>query len=42
MDPAKREHLYGKIRARIEGRSEARIRRHWAAILHVARRVARS
>jgi SAM-dependent methyltransferase len=38
MAPAAREHLYGEIRTRIERRPEARIRRHWAAILHVARR----
>lgn len=39
MESAKREHLYREIRTRIERRSEARIRRHWAATLHVARRV---
>jgi SAM-dependent methyltransferase len=39
MEPARREHLYAEIRKRLEGRAEARLRRHWAAILHVARRV---
>ena len=34
MDAAKREHLYGEIRARLGTR---RVRRHWYAILHVAR-----
>jgi SAM-dependent methyltransferase len=40
MEPAKRDRLYGEIRARLERRSEPRVRRHWGAILHVARRVA--
>jgi hypothetical protein len=35
MEPAKREHLYGEIRARL---GERQVRRHWYAILHVARR----
>lgn len=39
MDPAKREHLYREIRQRIDRRPDARVRRHWHAILHVARRV---
>jgi SAM-dependent methyltransferase len=38
MDASKREHLYREIRARIEHRSEPRVRRHWYAVLHVARR----
>jgi SAM-dependent methyltransferase len=38
MDPAKREYLYREIRERIEGRPDRRVRRHWLAILHVARR----
>jgi hypothetical protein len=39
MEPAERDHLYSEIRARIGSRLEARVRRHWGAILHVARRV---
>jgi SAM-dependent methyltransferase len=35
MEAAARERLYGEIRARLGGR---RVRRHWHAILHVARR----
>jgi SAM-dependent methyltransferase len=38
MDAAKREHLYREIRERIASRTEQRVRRHWYAILHVARR----
>lgn len=38
MEPAKREHLYREIRRRIGARPDARVRRHWLAILHVARR----
>jgi SAM-dependent methyltransferase len=38
MDAAKRERLYRKIRERIDSRPEQRVRRHWYAILHVARR----
>jgi SAM-dependent methyltransferase len=37
MKPWQREHLYGEIRARLGGR---RVRRHWHAILHVARATA--
>ncbi len=37
MDPAKREHLYREIRRRLAQRSDARVQRHWQAILHVAR-----
>ncbi len=40
MDPAKREHLHGEIRRRIDGRPDGRVQRHWYAILHVARRAA--
>ena len=35
MEASKRERLYGEIRLRLAGR---RVRRHWYAILHVARR----
>jgi len=38
MDEAKREHLYREIRQRIGQRPDRRVRRHWGAILHVARR----
>jgi SAM-dependent methyltransferase len=40
MDAAKRERLYAEIRARIGSRPDRRVRRHWYAILHVARRSA--
>jgi SAM-dependent methyltransferase len=38
MEPAKREYLYAEIRRRIGQRTDPRVRRHWSAILHVARR----
>jgi SAM-dependent methyltransferase len=38
MDPDKREHLFAEIRRRLAARSDPRVRRHWLAILHVARR----
>jgi SAM-dependent methyltransferase len=38
MDREKREHLYAEIRERIAARADARVLRHWFAILHVARR----
>lgn len=38
MDDRKREHLYGQIRERIGRRRLPEVRRHWYAILHVARR----
>jgi SAM-dependent methyltransferase len=37
MEPSQREHLYSEIRAHLGGR---RVRRHWHAILHVARAAA--
>jgi SAM-dependent methyltransferase len=40
MEGPKREHLYGEIRQRIEQRPDPRVRRHWYAILHVARAIA--
>jgi SAM-dependent methyltransferase len=40
MATSKREHLYTEIRQRISQRPERRVRRHWCAILHVARRTA--
>jgi len=39
MEPRKRDSLYGEIRRRIEARADPRVRRHWLAILHVARRL---
>jgi SAM-dependent methyltransferase len=38
MQPEKRAHLYSEIRRLIRARREGAIRRHWLAILHVARR----
>jgi hypothetical protein len=38
MEDAKREYLYREIRERIAARRDPRVRRHWYAILHVARR----
>jgi hypothetical protein len=42
MEAAKREQLYDEIRRRIGRRSDPRVRRHWCAILHVARRIPRT
>ena len=39
MDDSKRERLYAEIRARIAGRSDGQVRRHWGAVLHVAQRL---
>ena len=38
MDADKREYLYREIRGRVAARADGRVRRHWYAILHVARR----
>jgi hypothetical protein len=38
MAPPKRQRLYREVRARIGARPDRRVRRHWHAILHVARR----
>jgi SAM-dependent methyltransferase len=38
MEERKRAHLYREIRERIDRREDPRVRRHWLAILHVARR----
>ena len=38
MQDAKRAHLYAEIRKRVAERPDPRLRRHWYAILHVARR----
>lgn len=40
MEPARRERLDHEIRRRIGQRPDPRIRRHWLAILHVARAMA--
>jgi SAM-dependent methyltransferase len=37
MEASKRDRLYGEIRARIANRTDGRVRRHWYAVLHVAR-----
>jgi SAM-dependent methyltransferase len=37
MDSPKRDRLYAEIRARIASRADGRVRRHWYAVLHVAR-----
>ena len=42
MDAAKRAVLYDEIRRRIGARADPTVRRHWCAILHVARRKART
>jgi len=38
MDDEKRNHLYRQIKERIDARPDPRVRRHWYAILHIARR----
>jgi SAM-dependent methyltransferase len=38
MKPWQRERLYGEIRRRLAERPDGRVRRHWGAVLHVARR----
>jgi SAM-dependent methyltransferase len=38
MPEWKRQRLYGEIRRRLAERSDGRLRRHWGAVLHVARR----
>jgi SAM-dependent methyltransferase len=39
MAQAKKDRLYGAIRERLAARSDPRLRRHWGACLHVARRI---
>ncbi|SEO03217.1 Methyltransferase domain-containing protein [Paenibacillus sp. OV219] len=39
MDEWKREKLYNEIRVRLHARPEKSVRRHWGAVLHVARRI---
>jgi SAM-dependent methyltransferase len=38
MQPWQRERLYGEIRRRLAKRSDGILRRHWGAVLHVARK----
>ena len=38
MEPERRERLYVEIGGRIAARADARVLRHWFAVLHVARR----
>jgi SAM-dependent methyltransferase len=38
MEAWQRERLYGEIRRRLAQRPDGRLRRHWGAVLHVARR----
>jgi SAM-dependent methyltransferase len=39
MEQAKRDHLYGEIQRRLAERPDGLLRRHWGAVLHVARRL---
>src|SRR5207249_10940530 len=38
MEPWQRERLYAEIRRRLGQRADGRLRRHWGAVLHTARR----
>ncbi|SDX55774.1 trans-aconitate 2-methyltransferase [Paenibacillus sp. CF384] len=38
MEEWKRDKLFGEIRARLHKRADQSVRRHWGAVLHVARR----
>lgn len=38
MEAWQRDRLYGEIRSRLAARPDRRLRRHWGAVLHVARR----
>jgi len=38
MQPWQRQRLFGEIRRRLAGRSDGRVRRHFGAVLRVARR----
>jgi len=42
MERWKRDRLYGEIRRRLASRPGGRLRRHWGAVLHVARRLDRA
>ncbi len=37
MERSKRRHLYAEIRRRVMARPDALVRRHWGAVLHIAR-----
>ena len=39
MAPWQRERLYGEVRRRLSERPDGLLRRHWGAVLHIARRV---
>jgi SAM-dependent methyltransferase len=41
MRPWQRERLFGEIRRRLSKRTDGLVRRHWGAVLHVARRIDR-
>ena len=38
MESWQRERLFGEIRRRLAARADGRVRRHWGAVLHIARR----
>jgi SAM-dependent methyltransferase len=38
MEPWQRERLYSEIRSRLARRPDGQLRRHWGAVLHIARR----
>lgn len=38
MQPWQRDRLYGEIRRRLAARPDGRLRRHWGAVLRIARR----
>ena len=38
MEPWKNERLFSEIRRRLAARPDGTLRRHWDAVLHVARR----
>lgn len=42
MEARKRDHLYKEIRRRLAQRPDGRLRRHWGAVLQIARRAERS
>jgi hypothetical protein len=39
-EPWRRDRLYGEIRRRLALRPDGLVRRHWGAVLHVARKIA--
>ncbi len=39
MAPWQRDRLYAEIRRRLAARPDGRLRRHWGAVLHLARRL---